>query len=126
MNMNEMLKQAQKLQEDMENAQKELENASVEVSSAGGAVKVNISGSSQFKSFEISEDIYNEGREAIQDAVLVAAQEAIKAARKKHEEVMKNITAGLKLPNMDELDKLGSGPKRRTDSTGDSSPGFQV
>lgn len=113
-----MLKQAQKLQEDMENAQKKLESSEMEVSAAGGAVKAKISGLTEFKSFKISKELLAEGHHAVEIAVLAAANEAVAAAKKKHEEAMRFITAGLDLPDMSDLDlDLGledKGPKRRT------------
>ena len=107
MDMNKMLEQAQKLQQDMENAQKRLESEEVEVSSGGGAVVIKITGSSEFKSVKINEELYKEGKVAVEQAVLAALQEAIKAAKNKHEDAMKHLTSGLDLPGLDDLEGLG-------------------
>lgn len=122
MDLDNMLKQAQKLQEDMEAIQKKLEEEVIEVS--GDRVKIYITGSNEFKSVEIDETLIKEGKDALETAVLAACQKAVKAAREQHEKAMKDITSGLELPSLDEIQDLGdSGPKRRTDTDG---PGIQV
>jgi len=104
MDLNQMLEQAQQLQKDMEEAQKRLETEEMEVSSGGGAVVFKITGSSEFKSVKISESLLKAGKDAVEQAVLTAARDAVSKAKKKHESEMKHITAGLSLPSMDELD----------------------
>ena len=101
MDMDEMLKQAQKLQEDMENAQKTLEATEIEASDASGAVKVKISGLTEFKSISIKG-----ADQATEKAVLEALNKAVADSKKKHEEAMRKITSGLELPGMDELEGL--------------------
>lgn len=98
--MNNLLKQAQKLQEDMEDTQKWLESEEIEVSDSTGAFRVTITASTQVKAVDVGEDLVLRGKEAIEAAGLIAFQEAIDAARKKHEEAMKKITEGLNLQGL--------------------------
>jgi len=93
--MNNLLKQAQKLQEDMEETQKWLESEEIEVSDSTGAFRVTITASTQIKAVYVGEDLVLQGKEAIEAAGLEAFQKSIDAARKKHEEAMKKITEGL-------------------------------
>ena len=134
MDLDAMLKQAQKLQEDMEAVQKKLESEEVKVSVGGGAVEISITGSTKFKSFKISDELHKGNKEDLEKTVLSALEEAITKSREKHEESMKDITKSLELPDLGEIENLmkDSGPKRRTDASGSSdmitgtSPGFKV
>ena len=57
MNMNALMQQAQKLQREMEKAQKDLEAKEFEVVSAGGGIKVVITGAKEIKSIDLDKDI---------------------------------------------------------------------
>ena len=65
MNMNKMLKQAQKMQEDMAKAQKELEEKEVEASVGGGAVTVKVNGKKELVSISIKEEVVGRERRFI-------------------------------------------------------------
>ena len=78
-NMNNLLKQAQKLQADMEKTQEELGNKILEASSGGGAVKVTATGKKELKSVEISPDVLDDV-DMLQDLVLTAVNEALRKA----------------------------------------------
>lgn len=81
MNMNNLMKQAQKMQKQMEQAQQDLENKTFEVTSGGGAVKVVINGKKNVQSIEISPDVVDpDDVEMLQDLVLTAVNEAIRTA----------------------------------------------
>lgn len=80
-NMNNLMKQAQKMQKQMEQAQQDLENKTFEVTSGGGAVKVVINGKKNVQSIEISPDVVDpDDVEMLQDLVLTAVNEAIRTA----------------------------------------------
>ena len=76
-NMNAMLKQVQKMQADMAKAQEELKNEVVEASSGGGMVTVKVSGDLEVREVRIDpEDV-----ELLQDMVLAAVNEGVRAAQ---------------------------------------------
>ena len=76
-NMNNLLKQAQKLQADMEKTQEELGNKLLEASSGGGAVKVTATGKKEIKSVQIDPDVLDDV-DMLQDLVLTAVNEALR------------------------------------------------
>jgi DNA-binding YbaB/EbfC family protein len=78
-NMNNLLKQAQKLQADMEKTQEELGNKILEASSGGGAVKVTATGKKELKSVTIDPDVLDDV-DMLQDLVLTAVNEALRKA----------------------------------------------
>lgn len=112
MDLNEMLKEAQKLQKEMEDIQKKLETEEISVSNPAGTIKVAITGSNKFLSLNLKEEVKNLPLQELQSEILKTFQAAIEAARKTHEEAMKQITASLSLPNLDDIKP----PTRRTPS----------
>ena len=100
-NMNQMLKQAQKMQEDMATLQSDLEQREYTATSGGGAVTATVDGKHLIKSIKIDPDIIDpDDAEMIEDLVTVAVNEAINNAIKTAEEEMGDITGGLNLPGM--------------------------
>ena len=87
MNMQQMMKQAQKLQEQMAKAKEDLENARVTGTAGGGAVTVTISGSKRFLSIEIKPEVVDpDDVEMLEDLITAAANEAYTQA----DELVKN------------------------------------
>ena len=78
-NMNNLLKQAQKLQADMEKTQEELGNKMLEASSGGGAVTVTATGKKELKSVKINPDVLDDV-DMLQDLVLTAVNEVLRKA----------------------------------------------
>lgn len=100
-NMNQMLKQAQKMQEDMATLQEDLEQREYTATSGGGMVEVTVDGKHLIKSIKISPDAVDpDDAEMLEDLVTVAVNEAISIALKTAEEEMGAITGGLNLPGM--------------------------
>lgn len=100
-NVSNVVKQAQKMQEEMEKIQSELENKTVEATSGGGAVKVVVSGKNEVVSLQISpEAVDPDDIETLQDLVIAAVNDAIKQARNMMEEGMSSITGGLNIPGL--------------------------
>ena len=100
-NMNQMLKQAQKMQEDMATLQSDLEEREYTASSGGGIVSVTVDGKHLIKSIKINPDAVDpEDPEMLEDLITVAVNEAINNAIKTAEEEMGAITGGLNLPGM--------------------------
>lgn len=87
MNMQQMMKEAQKLQEQMAQAKEELENARVKGTAGGGAVTVTLSGSKRFISIEIKPEVVDpDDVEMLEDLITAAANEAYAEA----DELVKN------------------------------------
>jgi DNA-binding YbaB/EbfC family protein len=81
-NMNAMLKQVQKMQADMAKAQEELKNEVVEASSGGGMVTVKVSGDLEVREVRIDpEAVDPDDVEVLQDMVLAAVNEGVRAAQ---------------------------------------------
>lgn len=91
-----MIKQAQKMQQDFLKMQNELETTDFEFSAGGGAVKAVITGTRQFKSIEINPEVVDpEDVEMLQDLVLAAVNGAIKAADEETNARMSKLQGGL-------------------------------
>lgn len=100
-NMQQMLKQVQKMQADMMAAQEQLKNEVVEASAGGGMVKVKVSGDLEIKDVVISpEAVDPEDVELLQDLVLAATNEALRSAQELAASKMGGLTGGLDLGSM--------------------------
>lgn len=97
MNMN-MLKQAQKMQQDMLKMQEELENATYTATAGGGMVKATVSGKHQLVGLEINpEAVDPEDVDMLQDMVMAAVNEAMRTADTAASNNMSKLTGGLNL-----------------------------
>ena len=100
-NMNAMLQQAQKMQEDMAALQEELDNREYEVSAGGGAVNVKISGKKQILSLDIDPEIVDpDDIETLSDILVAAVNEAIKRVEDTNSAEMSKLTGALGMPGM--------------------------
>ena len=100
-NMNAMLKQAQKMQEDMAVLQEELAVKEYTASAASGAISVTVDGSHKIKKLTIDPSIVDpDDAEMLEDLITVAINEAIGNATSDANEQMGAITGGLNLPGM--------------------------
>ena len=100
-NMNSMIKQAQKMQEEMERVQQETENEEVEATSGGGAVKVVVNGKKELVSIKIDPDAVDpDDVETLEDLVKAAVNEGIGKADEMMSEKMGAITGGLNIPGL--------------------------
>ncbi len=100
-NMNGMMKQVQKMQEEMTALQTELEEREYEVSAGGGMVKVKINGKREILHIDIQPDIVDpEDIETLSDVVTAAVNEAIKKVDSTSESEMQKITGGLSIPGL--------------------------
>ena len=97
-NMNQMLKQVQKMQADMMKAQEALASETIQASAGGGMVTVTITGDLTVKDITIDpEAIDPEDAELLQDMVLAAVNEAIRQAQELAATKMGGLTGGLDL-----------------------------
>ena len=100
-NMQGMIKQAQKMQENMQKKQEELEALEHTVTVGGGAVEVVINGKKEFKQISIKPDVVDpEDVEMLQDLVMAAVNEAIRKVEDLHLSEMEKITGNLNLPGL--------------------------
>lgn len=100
-NMNGMMKQVQKMQEEMTALQTELEEREYEVSAGGGMVKVKINGKREILHIDIQPDIVDsDDIETLSDVVTAAVNEAIKKVDSTSESEMQKITGGLNIPGL--------------------------
>lgn len=97
MDMNAILKQAQKMQADLQKTQAKLEETIYEGKSNGIVVKVN--GKNECQEITIPEELMDD-REMLQDVLLIAFNEAIKASEADREDQLGGITNGLNIPGM--------------------------
>ncbi|MDQ3850735.1 MAG: YbaB/EbfC family nucleoid-associated protein [Actinomycetota bacterium] len=97
-NMNQMMKQVQKMQQDMMAAQEQLKHETVEASAGGGMVTVTVSGDLEVRDLRIDpEAIDPEDPELLQDMVLAAVNEGLRAAQELAATKMGGLTGGLDL-----------------------------
>lgn len=95
-NMNNLMKQAQKMQKDMEKLQAELQEKEVEATAGGGAVKVIATGKKEIKEITINPDVVDpDDVEMLQDLVLAAVNEALRKADEIVSEGMSRLTGGM-------------------------------
>ena len=108
-NMNNLMKQAQRMQRQMEEGQKELETKEFTASAGGGAVEVTINGKKEITSIKLAEEIVDpEDIETLQDAIVAAANEALRKADEANAELMGKMPAAWE-------DFLSNGTLQRTD-----------
>ncbi len=96
--LNQMMRQAQKMQADMAAAQDELAAATVEGSAGGGKVTVVVTGAGDLQSVSISPDVVDsEDVEMLEDLVLAAVSDGLRRAQELQAERMGSVTGGLDL-----------------------------
>lgn len=99
-----MMKQVQKMQEEMARVQEEVEQAQYTASAGGGAVEVSVNGSHEVKSIKIKEEVVDpEDIEMLEDLLMASINEAMRKASETMEREMGKITGGMNLPGMSGL-----------------------
>jgi DNA-binding YbaB/EbfC family protein len=94
--MGNLMKQAQKMQKQMEEKTKELEDKEYEASAGGGAVTVKISGKKEFTSVKLSKEVVDpEDIEMLEDLIMAAANEALRKMEEDSSSSMSQLTGGL-------------------------------
>lgn len=95
-----LLKQAQKMQRQMEEMQKTLETRELDISSGGGAVQVKINGAGKFLALKLDPEFLKEDPKLVEETILGAVQEASTKAKALGESEMQRISAGFQMPGM--------------------------
>ena len=99
--MQSMIKQAQKMQEDMAAKQEELEGREYEVAAGGGVVNVKINGKKEVLNVKIDPEVVDpDDVETLQDILVAAINEAIKKVEATNEQEMSKIAGGMNVPGM--------------------------
>ncbi len=100
-NIQQLARQAQKIQDDMEAASAQLDEKEYEATAGGGAVKVTVTGKHELTKVEIQPEVVDpEDVEMLADLIMAATNEALRAATKEKEETMESISGGLNIPGM--------------------------
>ena len=100
-NMNAMIRQAQKMQDEITTLQEDIENREFSATSGGGAVSVVVTGKKIIKSLTINMEVVDpEDVEMLQDLVISAINEAVNQVESTTETEMSKITGGVSLPGL--------------------------
>lgn len=98
-NMGNLMKQAQKMQRQMEESQKELEEKEFSATTGGGAVTVTVTGSKVIKSIKLSEEIVDpDDIDILEDSIVAAVNEALKQVDDATSSSMSKFTGGMGMP----------------------------
>lgn len=95
-NMNNLMKQAQRMQRQMEENQKELENKEFTASAGGGAVTVTVSGKKEVVGVKLAEEVVDpEDIEMLEDLIVAAVNEALRKVEEESGAAMSKLTGGM-------------------------------
>ena len=95
-NMNNLMKQAQRMQRQMEESQKELETKEFTAKAGGGAVEVTVTGKKEVTKVKLTEEVVDpDDIEMLEDLVVAAVNEAMRMAEEANAVVMNKMTGGL-------------------------------
>lgn len=95
-NMSNLMKQAQRMQRQMEETQKDLETKEFSAKAGGGAVEVTVNGKKEMVRVKLSEEVVDpEDVEMLEDLIVAAANEAMRMAEEASTELMSKMTGGL-------------------------------
>ncbi len=99
--MQNLVRQAQKMQSEMTKKQEELKEKVYEVQSGGGAVKLKIDGNRQIEELILSEDVVDpDDIEMLQDLIIAVFKEANSQIDKDIDDVMGSMTGGMNIPGL--------------------------
>ncbi|HCK98511.1 MAG TPA: hypothetical protein DHW42_00185 [Candidatus Marinimicrobia bacterium] len=97
--LNNMMKQFNKIQQQMEELQRELADMTVEGAAGGGMVKVTANGKQEILSIKIDPEILSDDIEMVEDMIVAATNQALTKAQELNQEKMAGLTGGL-MPNL--------------------------
>ena len=100
-NMNQMIRQAQKMQEAMEKAQEELSAKEYTATAGGGMVSATVNGAREVVKVSIKPEVVDpDDVELLEDMIAGAVNEALRAAEAESQQVMGSITGGMRAPGL--------------------------
>ncbi len=98
-NMNNLMKQAQRMQRQMEESQKEMETKEFSASAGGGGVEVVVSGKKEVTKVTLSPEVVDpDDIEMLQDLIMAAVNEAYRKVEEESQNAMSKFTGGMGLP----------------------------
>ena len=100
MNMQVLLRQAKKMQKEINELEKKINEQGFEGPAGGGAVQVSIKGNLTVQSINISEELLKEDKEQLEELVIMAVNDAISTASKEKDKQMNAVTGGVKMPGV--------------------------
>jgi hypothetical protein len=105
--LGDIMRQAQKLQDEMQRMQEEAKKKTVEASAGGGMVTVVANGGGEIVSIKIEKDVVNpDDVEMLQDLILAATNEALRRAQQMVNEDMSKLTMGMQIPGLGGLGNI--------------------
>lgn len=93
-----LMKQAQKMQEDMQKAQAELATLEVEGQAGGGMVKVTMNGRHEIRRVNLDDSLMGDDKEMLEDLLAAAVNDAVRKVEQQSSDKMSGLTAGMNLP----------------------------
>jgi DNA-binding YbaB/EbfC family protein len=100
-NVNDMVRQAQKMQENMAKVQEELETREYQITAGGGAIEVTIGGNKEIKALKIKPEVVDpEDVEMLEDLIVAAVNEAIRKVEETSSGEMQKVTGSVNIPGM--------------------------
>ncbi|VAW88914.1 Nucleoid-associated protein YaaK [hydrothermal vent metagenome] len=96
--MNQLMKQAQQMQADMQKAQEDLANMEVNGQAGGGMVTVVMTGRHDVKRVNIDDSLMSDDKEMLEDLLAAAVNDAVRQIEKTSQERMSGMTSGMNLP----------------------------
>ena len=100
-NMQNMIRQAQKMQEQITNVQEEIENETFTATTGGGVVEITMNGRKQVQSLNIKPEVVDKDDvETLQDLIISAVNECVKQIEETSESKMGAVTGGVSFPGL--------------------------
>lgn len=96
--LNDIMKQAQQMQEKMQHAQEEIARLEVIGEAAAGMVTVVMTGRHDVKRVSISDELMSENKEILEDLLAAAVNDAVRKVEKNNQQHMSQLTGGIDLP----------------------------
>ncbi len=96
--LEDMMKQAQKMQENLQKAQEELANKEVTGESGAGLVKVLMTGRHDVRKVTIDDSVLTENKEILEDLLAAAVNDAVRRVEESHKGLASELTSGITLP----------------------------
>lgn len=96
--LNELMKQARQMQEQMQQAQKEAENLVLVGESGAGLVRVHMNGRHDVKRVELDDGLLSEDKDVIEDLIAAAVNDVVKKLEEQNRNAMAGMASGFKLP----------------------------
>jgi len=96
--LGDIMKQAQQMQENMQQAQQEVANVEVNGESGAGMVKVTMTGRHDVKSINIDPSLLTEDKDILEDLIAAAVNDAVRKVEQETKDMMSSVTNGIPLP----------------------------